>query len=159
VNWDADFAGSPPIELPDGRKLETLAKLSIGNSDGLGSVRSGKLVKSQVGNLRDKLRAAGVSLLTTRKVLGTLSRVLEHQIAQPQPRHSRRGFLLSRRRKGHLRRGPNMIACCITQPETGTGTNEYLSHYRYHTRRPLDWPLCNVCQCRLKHIESIQGLT
>ena len=25
VSWDADFAGLPPIELPDGRKLETLA--------------------------------------------------------------------------------------------------------------------------------------
>ena len=25
MNWDADFAGLPPIELPDGRKLETLA--------------------------------------------------------------------------------------------------------------------------------------
>jgi hypothetical protein len=25
VNWDADFAGLPPIDLPDGRKLETLA--------------------------------------------------------------------------------------------------------------------------------------
>jgi hypothetical protein len=27
VNWDADFAGMPPIALPDGRKLETLADL------------------------------------------------------------------------------------------------------------------------------------
>ena len=27
MNWDADFAGLPPIELPDGRKLETLADL------------------------------------------------------------------------------------------------------------------------------------
>jgi hypothetical protein len=26
MNWDADFAGLPPIELPDGRKLETLAE-------------------------------------------------------------------------------------------------------------------------------------
>jgi hypothetical protein len=25
MNWDADFAGLPPIELPDGQKLETLA--------------------------------------------------------------------------------------------------------------------------------------
>jgi len=25
-NWDADFAGLPPIDLPDGRKLETLAE-------------------------------------------------------------------------------------------------------------------------------------
>ena len=25
--WDTDFAGLPPIELPDGRKLETLADL------------------------------------------------------------------------------------------------------------------------------------
>jgi hypothetical protein len=25
--WDDDFAGLPPIELPDGRKLETLADL------------------------------------------------------------------------------------------------------------------------------------
>jgi hypothetical protein len=25
VNWDADFAGLPSIELPDGRRLETLA--------------------------------------------------------------------------------------------------------------------------------------
>jgi hypothetical protein len=25
MNWDADFAGLPPIELPDGRKLEALA--------------------------------------------------------------------------------------------------------------------------------------
>ena len=25
INWNADFAGLPPIELPDGRKLETLA--------------------------------------------------------------------------------------------------------------------------------------
>jgi len=24
-NWNADFAGLPPIDLPDGRKLETLA--------------------------------------------------------------------------------------------------------------------------------------
>jgi hypothetical protein len=27
MNWDADFAGLPPIKLPDGRKLETLADL------------------------------------------------------------------------------------------------------------------------------------
>ena len=26
VNWDAAFTGLPPIELPDGRKLETLAE-------------------------------------------------------------------------------------------------------------------------------------
>ena len=26
MNQDADFAGLPPIELPDGRKLETLAE-------------------------------------------------------------------------------------------------------------------------------------
>lgn len=25
INWDADFADLPPIELPDGRTLETLA--------------------------------------------------------------------------------------------------------------------------------------
>jgi hypothetical protein len=25
MNWDVDFAGCPPIDLPDGRKLETLA--------------------------------------------------------------------------------------------------------------------------------------
>ena len=25
MDWDADFAGLPPIELPDGRKLETWA--------------------------------------------------------------------------------------------------------------------------------------
>jgi hypothetical protein len=24
MNWDADFAGLPPVELPDGRRLETL---------------------------------------------------------------------------------------------------------------------------------------
>ena len=29
VNWDADFAGLPPIELPDGRKLETLSLIHI----------------------------------------------------------------------------------------------------------------------------------
>jgi hypothetical protein len=27
VNWDQDFAGLPPIKLPDGRKLETLRDL------------------------------------------------------------------------------------------------------------------------------------
>jgi hypothetical protein len=27
VNWDQEFAGLPPIELPDGRKLETLRDL------------------------------------------------------------------------------------------------------------------------------------
>jgi hypothetical protein len=26
VNWDADFAGLPPIELPDRRILETLGE-------------------------------------------------------------------------------------------------------------------------------------
>jgi hypothetical protein len=26
MNWDTDFAGPPPIELPEGRKLETLAE-------------------------------------------------------------------------------------------------------------------------------------
>jgi hypothetical protein len=26
MDWDADFAGLPPIELPDGRKLETLGE-------------------------------------------------------------------------------------------------------------------------------------
>lgn len=25
MSWDADFAGLPPIELPDGRLLETLS--------------------------------------------------------------------------------------------------------------------------------------
>jgi hypothetical protein len=25
MNWDADFSGLPPMELPDGRKLETLS--------------------------------------------------------------------------------------------------------------------------------------
>jgi len=27
MNWEADFAGLPPIELPDGRKLKTLSDL------------------------------------------------------------------------------------------------------------------------------------
>lgn len=27
MNWDQDFAGLPPIKLPDGRELETLADL------------------------------------------------------------------------------------------------------------------------------------
>jgi hypothetical protein len=27
MNWNADFAGLPPINLPDGRRLETLACL------------------------------------------------------------------------------------------------------------------------------------
>jgi hypothetical protein len=26
VNWDADFAGLPPVKLPDGRRLETLGE-------------------------------------------------------------------------------------------------------------------------------------
>jgi hypothetical protein len=26
MNWDADFAGLPPIDLPDGRRLETLGE-------------------------------------------------------------------------------------------------------------------------------------
>jgi hypothetical protein len=28
MNWDADFAGLPPVKLPDGRRLETLADCS-----------------------------------------------------------------------------------------------------------------------------------
>jgi hypothetical protein len=27
MNWDVDFAGLPPIELPDGHELATLADL------------------------------------------------------------------------------------------------------------------------------------
>jgi integrase len=46
---------------------------------GLGALRIGKVAKSKVGDFRDQLRNAGVSILTTRKVLGTLSRVLDFQ--------------------------------------------------------------------------------
>ena len=45
MNWDADFAGLPPIELPDGRKLETFAECAayILNFRGLGFGRAGHI--------------------------------------------------------------------------------------------------------------------
>jgi integrase len=49
---------------------------------GIGAVRIAKLSRSAVGELRDRVRNAGTTVQTTRKVIGTLSRVLDLQIAK-----------------------------------------------------------------------------
>ena len=49
---------------------------------GIGAVRLGQLTAGGVGDFRDRLRNSGVSVVTTRKVLATLSAVLEHAISR-----------------------------------------------------------------------------
>lgn len=49
---------------------------------GIAAIRIGKLSKSAVGEFRDRLREGGMTVLTTRKVLGTLCRVLDLQISK-----------------------------------------------------------------------------
>jgi len=49
---------------------------------GVGAVKLAQLTTRTVGDLRDRLRTAGVSVVTTRKVLATLHGVLEYAIGQ-----------------------------------------------------------------------------
>lgn len=50
--------------------------------DGIGNMKLGKLTPRGVGKFRDDLRNAGVSIMNTRAILGTLGRVLKHAIGQ-----------------------------------------------------------------------------
>jgi integrase len=50
-------------------------------TDGIGSAKVGQLTQGTVGEFRDRLRDAGVSVPTTRKILGTLQLVLQHAVS------------------------------------------------------------------------------
>jgi integrase len=49
-------------------------------TEGLASVKLAKLLPSLVDDFRDRLRSAGVSVPTTRKILGTLHAILRHAV-------------------------------------------------------------------------------
>lgn len=49
---------------------------------GIGAIKLGQLTASKVADFRDRMRDAGVSVPTTRKVLGTLQLVLEYAIGR-----------------------------------------------------------------------------
>lgn len=51
-------------------------------SGGIGNVKLAALTAKRVGDFRDGMRDAGVSVVTTRRVIGALSRVLSHAVAQ-----------------------------------------------------------------------------
>lgn len=55
---------------------------AIAFSNGIGGVRLSQLTARVVGDFRDRLRDAGVSVVTTRKILSTLSAVLAWAISQ-----------------------------------------------------------------------------
>jgi len=50
--------------------------------DGIGAIRLSQLTARTVGDLRDRLRDAGVSVPTTRKILGTLQQILAFAISR-----------------------------------------------------------------------------
>lgn len=50
--------------------------------DGIGSVRLSQFTARVVGNFRDRLRDAGVSVATTRKILGTLKVMINYAVGQ-----------------------------------------------------------------------------
>lgn len=47
---------------------------------GIGSIRLSQLTARSVGDFRDRLRDAGVSVVTTRKILSTLQQLLQHAV-------------------------------------------------------------------------------
>lgn len=47
---------------------------------GLGALKLSQLTARSVGDFRDRLRAAGVGIVTTRRIIGSLSRVLNHAV-------------------------------------------------------------------------------
>lgn len=49
---------------------------------GIGSVKLSALTQKTVGDFRDRMRDAGVSVVTVRRILGTLSRILAHAASQ-----------------------------------------------------------------------------
>jgi integrase len=51
---------------------------------GIGAIKLVKLSKSAIGEFRDRMRNAGTSILTTRKALGTLARVIDLAISKDQ---------------------------------------------------------------------------
>ncbi len=51
-------------------------------SGGIGAAKLAQLTASKVADFRDRLRDAGVSVATTRKILGTLQVMLEHAVSR-----------------------------------------------------------------------------
>jgi integrase len=72
---------------------------------GIGALKVAKLTKSAIGDFRDRLRGAGVSVLTTRKVVGTLARILDLAISSDQlaVNHARNIIVIGTRGQGAKR--------------------------------------------------------
>jgi integrase len=67
---------------PDRDTKRGRTRTHVGFSEGLGAVKIGQLSASAVADFRDRLRSHGVSVPTTRKILATLSRILDHAISR-----------------------------------------------------------------------------
>lgn len=69
---------------PDPTRFEgrTRPKRLRAFSEGLGGLRLAQLTARRVGEFRDRLREAGVSVVTTRKILGTLQMILAFAISR-----------------------------------------------------------------------------
>jgi len=57
---------------------------ALGFDGGIGAVKLSQLTKGTVAEFRDRLRKAGVSAVTTRRILGSLSRALAHAVESDQ---------------------------------------------------------------------------
>lgn len=56
------------------------SRLTTPFDGGIGTIRLSQLTPRSVGDFRDRLRAAGVKVVTTRKILSTLQQLLQHAI-------------------------------------------------------------------------------
>ena len=70
---------APDPKHREKRKVKTRATPF---TEGIAAVKLGQLTARGVGNLRDRLRDAGVGVVTTRKILSTLQQVLKYAISQ-----------------------------------------------------------------------------
>jgi integrase len=70
---------APDAKRREGQKGKTRA---ITFADGIANVKLSQLTARAVGDFRDRLRDAGVSVVTTRKILSTLSAVLAYAVSQ-----------------------------------------------------------------------------
>ena len=78
-NWIDPDGEYVPEKSASGRKLRLKATVFDG---GIGDVRLPALTAKRVIEFRDAMRDAGAGVVTTRRVLGTLSRILKHAVEQ-----------------------------------------------------------------------------
>lgn len=70
---------APDAKRTEARKVKTRVTAF---TDGIGAVKLSQLSSRVTGDFRDRMRDAGVSVVTTRKILSTLSAVLAYAISQ-----------------------------------------------------------------------------